>query len=282
MLWQTLGFDLNKEFFEKGIKNGNLSHAYLFSGQEMIGKKTFAVELTKIVTGIESENNPNLFFIGGNENIGIKQVRDLKKFLSLKSYQRGYKVSIIDNCHSMTTEAANSLLKILEEPPIDSLLILVTSNPHQLLPTIYSRCEEIRFEPHTRIRLLGYLKNLGLNQTQAEFLTDFSNGRIGLAYRLKENDSFKEIKSKLEQLNKILKSDINDRLNFAEKVLQDKESQNLGPTLLYWMFYLRSDLSRNLKINRAKVLRSLLKVNYILSKPQYNHRLAFENFLVNL
>ena len=62
MLWQTLGFDLNKKFFERGMENGNLSHAYLFSGQEMIGKKTFAVELTKIVTGVESENNPNLFF----------------------------------------------------------------------------------------------------------------------------------------------------------------------------------------------------------------------------
>src|SRR3989344_884369 len=282
MLWQTLGFDLNKEFFEKSIENGNLGHAYLFSGQEMIGKKTFAVELTKIITRVGSENNPNLLFVGGHETIGITQIRDFKKFLSLKPYLDGYKIGIIDDCHLMTVEATNALLKILEEPPIDSLLILVTSNPHQLLPTIYSRCEEIRFEPHARIRILDYLKDLGLDQTQAEFLTDFSNGRIGLADRLKENDSFKEIKSKLEQLNKILKSDINGRLNFAEKVLQDKESQNLSPTLLYWIFYLRSDLSRNLKINRAKVLRSLLKVNYILSKPQYNHRLAFENFLVNL
>jgi len=296
MVWQTLGFQKNKEFFEKVVQNGEIGHAYLFTGQEMIGKKRFALDLAsqclmlnRSLTSVpfdlsqsSQEFHPDLLLLDGNSSITIDQVRSLKKFLSFKSYSGKYKIAIINDCHTMAQEAANALLKVLEEPASHSLIILITSNPNSLLPTIYSRCEEIRFEPHVRIRLLGYLKDLGLDQIQAEFLADFSNGRIGLAYRLKENDSFKEIKSKLEQLNKILKSDINGRLNFAEKVLQDKESQNLSPTLLYWMFYLRSDLSRNLKINRAKVLRSLLKVNYILSKPQYNHRLAFENFLLSL
>ena len=282
MHWQTLGFELNKEFFEKIAQSGEISHAYLFTGQEMIGKKTFALELTKFVTGVESENNPNLLFLGGNENIGIAQIRDFKKFLSLKPYFGGYKVGIIDDCHLMTTEAANSLLKILEEPSAYSLIVLITSNQHQLLPTIYSRCEEIRFEPHARIRLLSYLNDLGLNQTQAEFLADFSNGRLGLAYRMKKENSFNGIKKSLEEFNKLLGADINERLNFAETIFKGQEEKKLAAKMLLWLFYLRADLSKKLKINRAKILRSLLEVNYILSKPQYNHRLAFENFLINL
>lgn len=284
MPWQTLGFQKNKEFFEKIVQNGEIGHAYLFTGQEMIGKKKFALDLASLInnSNLDLDNNPNLLTLEGEKGVSIDQVRSLKKFLSFKPYSGKYKVAIINDCHLMAHEAANALLKVLEEPSSHSLIILVTSNPKSLLPTIYSRCEEIRFEPHPRSQLLGYLKDLGLNQTQAEFLADFSNGRLGLAYRLKESNSFKEIKIKLEQFNKLLKSNINERFNFAEKALREEEKQNLGETLLYWMFYLRSDLSKNLKINRAKILRNLLEVNQILSKPQYNHRLAFENFLLSL
>ena len=282
MHWQTLGFDLNKNFFEHNLQNGNLSHAYLFTGQEMTGKKTFALELAKIITRAGFENNPNLFFIGGTGSVSIDQIRGFKKFLSLKPYLGGYKIGVIDNCHLMTTEAANALLKVLEEPPAFSLIILITSNPGQLLPTIYSRCEEIKFNPCSKSEILKYLGNLGLDKAQSEFLADFSNGRLGLAYRMKEEDSFGDIRKTLEEFNGFLKSDINERLNFAEEVFKKEEDGRLQSKMLFWMFYLRSDLSQKLKINRAKVLRKILETNYILSKPQFNHRLAFENLLISL
>lgn len=283
MAWQTLGFEKNKEFFEKIVQNGEVGHAYLFTGQEMIGKRTFALDLVSLILGASStENNPNLLFINGENGISINQVRDLKKFFSFKPHSGKYKIAIIDSSHFMAGEAANALLKTLEEPAQYSLIILITSSPGQLPPTIRSRCEEIKFSPHPKLQLLKFLAGLGLSQTQAKFLADFSNGRLGMAYRLKENNSFKEIKIKLEEFNKLLKSNINERFNFAEKALQDEKNQDLNKLLLYWMFYLRSDLSKNLKINRAKILKSLLEVNQILSKPQYNHHLAFENFLINL
>ncbi len=283
MTWQTLGFDLNKKFFERGLQNGGLSHAYLFTGQEMIGKKTFALELAKMANELPEDfaNNPDLLFIQEKENISIDQARKLKSFLSLKPYSGRYKVAIIDDCHLMNQEAANAILKVLEEPPAHSLIIMVTANPKLLLPTIYSRCQEIKFNPLPRNQLLKYLNDLGLNQAQAEFLADFSNGRLGLAYQLKESNSFKEIKKTLEAFNKIFRSNLNDRLSFAEKVLQ-KDDGSLLPMLLYWMFYLRSSLSKNLKINRAQTLKNIMETRYILSKPQYNHRLAFENLLINL
>ncbi len=283
MNWQTLGFDLNKTFFEKAVRENLLSHAYLFTGQEMIGKKTFALDLARLVTGFDVLNsNPNLFLLGGNIAITIDQIRDFKKFLSLKPYSGDYKVGIIDDCHLMGAEAANAILKVLEEPSGHSLIILITSNYGQLLKTIYSRCEEIKFSPHPKLQLLKYLGGLGLNQKQSQFLADFSNGRLGLAYRMRDDDSFKNIKKTLEEFNKILKSDINERLNFAERIFKKEEPESVSPMILNWLFYLRSDLSKNLKINRAQALRKIIEVGYILSKPQYNHRLAFENLLVSL
>lgn len=290
MTWQTLGFENIKKYFEEAAWDDSLEHAFLFSGQEMIGKKTFALELSfHLATGflshlgtpLLSEVNPNLLCLGGS--VGIDEIRKLKSFLSLKPYSSKYKIAIIDNAHQMGVEAANAMLKVLEEPPAHSLIILISANPSALLPTIYSRCVEIKFAPHPRVELLKYLEQIGLNKTQAEFLADFSNGRLGLAYRLKEEDNFKSIKKNLEDFNKLLRLNLNDRIKFAEKVLAgDNGSDQAVELLLYWMFYLRSNFSQKLKINRAKVLKNLLSTRQILSHSQFNHRLALENFLINL
>ena len=303
MLWQTFGFENIKKYFERAVAGDSLEHAYLFSGQEMIGKRTLALELGSRLTVQEAQwvqflvlasktktmypesllaTNPDLLILG-NEKVGIDQVRQLKNFLSLKPYAARYKVAIIDNAHEMGAEAANAMLKVLEEPPPHSLIILISANPKALLPTIYSRCLEIKFAPHPRNELLKYLERLDLSKAQAEFLTDFSNGRLGLAYRLKENNTFKNIKKNLEEFSQLLKSNLNDRFKFAEKVLAGEDgTEQVANLLLYWMFYLRSDFSKKLKINRAKVLKSLLITRQILSHPQFNHRLALENLLINI
>ena len=82
------------------------------------------------------------------------------------------------------------------------------------------------------------------------------------------------------QFNELTKSPYYSRLAFAEKIFSSKIQTDPRPLLLNWMFYLRSDLSRGLKINRLALLRKMLEINTILSKPQYNHRLAFENLLL--
>lgn len=288
MLWRTLGFENIKKYFEKAAASDSLEHAYLFSGQEMIGKRTFALELSfYLATGflsylgtpLLSRINPDLFLFDGNA--GIDEIRKLKSFLSLKPYSGKYKIAIINDAHQMGHEAANAMLKVLEEPPAHSLIILVSANPQALLPTIYSRCVEIKFTPHPRSELLKHLAKLGLNQEQTEFLADFSNGRLGLAYRLKESDSFKNIKKHLEDFNRLLRINLNDRFKFAEKVLVGG-SEQVSEVLLYWLFYLRSDYSKKLEINRAKILRNILETRRILSHSQFNHRLALENLLINL
>ena len=280
-MWQTFGFENIKKYFEKAVAEDSLQHAYLFSGQEMIGKRTFAVELVHRMLSREDSFIPDLLLL--ENQVGIDEIRKLKNFLMLKPYAGKYKIAILDNAHQIGAEAANAMLKVLEEPPEHSLIILISANPQALLPTVYSRCVEIKFAPHPRTELLKYLEKLGLSGTQAEFLADFSNGRLGLAHRLKENDSFKNIKKNLEDFNKLLKSNLNDRIKFAEKSLAGNDAPGQAiELLLYWMFYLRSDFSKKLKINRARVLRNLLETRQTLSHSQFNARLALENLLINL
>jgi len=147
MTWQTFGFENIKKYFEKALADDSLEHAYLFSGQEMIGKRTFALELAGPIQGSPVNRaalygEPDLLMLG-SESVGIDEIRKLKKFLSLKPYASKYKIVIIDDAHQMGAEAANAMLKVLEEPPAHSLIILISANPQALLPTIYSRCVEI-------------------------------------------------------------------------------------------------------------------------------------------
>lgn len=278
------GFENIKKYFEGAVARDSLEHAYLFSGQEMIGKRTFALaslcrDCLRVELNPQNPFHPDLLFL--ENQVGIDEIRKLKNFLSLKPYSSKYKIAIIDNAHQMGVEAASAMLKVLEEPPVHSLIILISANPQALLTTIYSRCVEIKFAPHPRAELLKYLGKLGLNQEQSEFLADFSNGRLGLAYQLKEKDAFQNIKKNLESFNRLLKSNLNDRFKFAEKVLADG-SEPVLELLLYWLFYLRSDFSKKLKINRAKILKNILETRQILSHSQFNHRLALENLLINL
>lgn len=294
MIWQTAGFDKNKKFFETVIKSGQLSHAYLFTGQEMIGKRTFTLELAnKILLGgptakylvVEPLNNPDILFINSassesGQTIAIEGVRKIKNFVSLSPYAAGpYKFIIIDDAHLMTVEAQNALLKVLEEPNQSSILILITAYPELLLPTILSRCQEERFTPHPQAVIEIFLADSKLSKAKTDFLIDFANGRLGLIKNIVENKSFDEVKSSVEELMGLIKTDLNERLTVAQKLTDEKNKAKLAKKVLYWTLYLKTRLNEP---KAHKILKNLLVLHEIISKPQFNQRLALENFLVSL
>ena len=153
------------EFLENKFKAGQLGHAYLFSGQDGIDLKTIAKEFVKLINGnsathnvnIEKEQFPDLMVVRSinskssidNEKdmmeIDVAQIRDVNNFLSLKSYYGGYKVVIIEDADRMNTDSADSFLKNLEEPKGQTLIVLLSTKPSTLLPTIFSRCQTITF-----------------------------------------------------------------------------------------------------------------------------------------
>jgi DNA polymerase-3 subunit delta' len=136
------------EFLGKSIESGSLSHAYIFSGPSFVGKKTVAREFAKNLLESGPGNfHPDFLEVTNDEAIKIDQVRELIYKLSLRPYSAKYKVALIDNAETMTVEAQNALLKVLEEPKSYTIIILVTSNTGKLLRTISSRAQKINFGP---------------------------------------------------------------------------------------------------------------------------------------
>jgi DNA polymerase-3 subunit delta' len=291
MRWHTIGFEKIKDFFEKAAKTGTLAHAYLFSGQEMIGKKTFALELIGLVngnsgtdSGSETIINADLLLIDASSSesgqvIAIEEIRRARSFVSLSPIVGPYKFVVINDAHLMTTEAQNALLKVLEEPNSSSILILVTANPNALLPTIISRCQEIRFPPPQADVIRKFLDNSDLSKSEAEFLTEFSNGRVGLIKTVLREKSFSLIKGSVEDLIGLIKANINKRLAVAQELADEKNKEDLMRKVLYWILYMRIRISEP---KAPKILRGLLELHKVISQPQFNHRLALENFLVQL
>lgn len=131
------------EFLKRKFEQDQLSHAYLFTGEEGIGKNSFAKELA----GLVGCKFPDLMDIGPGEEsvISIAKIREVQSFMAYKSYNGGFRIVIVNQAEKMNQEAQSCFLKTLEEPKGQTLIILISSKPEMLLPTIYSRCQNIKF-----------------------------------------------------------------------------------------------------------------------------------------
>ncbi|MBI2062286.1 MAG: AAA family ATPase [Candidatus Yanofskybacteria bacterium] len=242
-MWTIVGHDKHKRYFEQIIKCGQLSHAYLFCGPEGIGKKMFAYEIFRLINNREPENDPDFKLLTprldeDETKIYIEDVRNLKSYFSLKPYYGPYKFAVINDADRLVPEASNAMLKLLEEPSPFTVIILISSKPKLILPTVLSRCEEVRFLPP---------REKVIDQATAKAVDEFM---------------------------KICKEGICERMQYAEKLFTGKNYQNLIVGLIHT---LRARENPN-----HKILKNLLRLNYLLSQPHFNHRLALENFLINL
>ncbi len=191
-----LGQERAKLLLAAAFAPERLGHAYLFTGPDGVGKTLLAQEAAQALLCrgdgarpcgacqdcrlFEHDSHPDFLLLqpeGDSRVIKIKQVQDLIHTLSLMPVQGNRRVAILRDADALNEEAANALLKTLEEPPASALLILTSSRPRALLPTLRSRCQEIRFEPlsdgHIREILEGSSSSAAAAQMQ-------SAGRPGL------------------------------------------------------------------------------------------------------
>jgi DNA polymerase III subunit delta' len=278
-----IGFEKQKEYFKRTTENGSLSHAYIFSGPDQIGKKRFALEIyTKLneKEGI-SEMDSDFKILAprteeGERKIYIEDIRDSKAFLSMKS-QGKYKFLVIDQAETLTPESSNALLKILEEPPANSILILVTSRPKLILPTISSRSQQMRFLEHDKKTIDDFLKEKGVKKEDAAFLSVLAQGRLGWLVEAIEKERIAELRQGIDDFQKILKQGIFERMQYAKQIVDDEKHYELVSTWLTWIRAYGKDPKKT-----GQVLRSLMNLSHLISQPQFNHRLAIENFLISI
>src|SRR3989344_8285108 len=218
---EIIGHNTNKKYFKNVIKNGALAHAYLFTGQEMIGKKMLALELFETINKRSYINDPDFIFVGPNvsedeSRIHIEDIRKLKSFFRFKPYSGPYKMAIIDDAHCFTDEAANALLKIIEEPPRFSVIILISSMPGLIPTTILSRCEKVRFNEATEKETADHLIDKKVHKEDREFIIKLAGGRIGLVNRLIESSGMAEAKKAVDGLRKLFNSGIYEKMDYAK------------------------------------------------------------------
>lgn len=171
-----MGYEKQFQFLKDKFKAGQLAHAYVFSGADMEGLKTFANDVAALINCkfpdvfvIKSENSKSsLKDSEDKQEIDIALIREAQHFLSYTSYHGGYKTVIIENAERMNVEAQNCFLKNLEEPKGSTLIMLLSSKPEMLLPTIFSRCQQIKCMGETdNVKVPAGLMDV-LNQDLAE------------------------------------------------------------------------------------------------------------------
>ena len=210
------------EILQDEIKRDRISHAYLFSAKEGSGKSKLAFEFAKASFCEESaadscgnclncrkmdhKNHPDFKIISVLEDkssISINQIRELKKEIAYKPYDSDHKIYVIEKAEKMTKEAANSLLKTLEEPPSFATIILLVEDSGKLLPTIVSRCQQIKLRNVSRQKIKELLLAEGLNEQRAEIISSTAAGSPGKALKIAKIDNYFE---KRQQIYDFLKN----------------------------------------------------------------------------
>lgn len=204
---QIIGQQRAKGLLKKAVSRGRISHAYLFTGIEGIGKTTTARALAAFLNcragfkedacgectscrQMESGNAPDfLERRPEGKNIKIEQIKDLNRQLAFAPVVGPYRVGVLHQAESMTREAGNAFLKTLEEPPPGNVFVLEATEPLDLLPTILSRCQNIRFQPLSAEQIAQWLMdNKGVTEKEAQVVGRISGGSLGQAIRMLEND----------------------------------------------------------------------------------------------
>jgi DNA polymerase-3 subunit delta' len=175
---------------------------------------------------IESNSHPDIIRIQpAGAFIKIDQIRSLCQTLAMKPYEASVRVVIISAAQAMNPAAGNALLKMLEEPPASTVLILLAAHISDLLPTIVSRCQQIRFYPISRKNLVSVLvREHGVNSKDAQIIAGMAGGSISRAVQMHRTNWINRRNWLICESEAISIGSANRLLAFGDQLSQDKES----------------------------------------------------------
>lgn len=184
-----------RERLTKAYQSNKLSHAYLFEGDDGQTMQQVAIDFTKLILcdqdnqcqlKVETFNHPDFMYISSEENtIKKDQIEQLLHHMNQLPIEGDYKVYIIESFEKLTIQGENSVLKFLEEPPENTIAILLTTKPEQILDTIHSRCQHVYFKPINKANFINRLVERDISRPVAELLSTYTT-QIETAVTLNE------------------------------------------------------------------------------------------------
>lgn len=341
--WPLIGNRQITEFLERSILNDSLGGTYIFYGPDNLGKTTLAVHFARIlfcqakdrkilpcgqcpaclsfVANHKAEGNKDSeqwaqsdFFLIKKEkdkkNITVEKVRDFIRSLAMTSFLNSYKIGIIKHAETLSAEAANALLKTLEEPKRKVIIILITHSLDALPTTIASRAQILRFHPVSTDVIYDYLiKDCGASRSQAKNFARLSLGRPALAVKFCQDKEFYQVyQERARVFLDFFNQNINERLTAVEKIIGRQSGQaavtSARRILQIWLGVLRdrlllqfghqdriqhhifeSELENQASVPTAEFLLSDVKLLRQAEKyldANVNPRLVLENIAINL
>lgn len=208
------------------------AHGILISGEPGAGKSSLARYMIENILEIElQENITGVHIVLGDTSIGIDQIRSIQQFLLLRTTgtKQIRRAVLIENADVMTIEAQNAFLKILEEPPVDTVIIMTSSKPSRLMDTIHSRVQGVFVQPPSLEMTTNFLSKKGFTSAEIAKSHAVSNGQIGLTISLLTNAD-DPLTTQIQQAKQIYTMSLYERLALVDELSKKKETI---PGLLY-------------------------------------------------
>ena len=273
---------------------GRMHHAWLACGPSSIGKATLVYKFAKfllhfpscplkgldiidshpIVKKIESLSHPDFMNIDAEYTkeepkktplITVDEIRESINFLRLTALESKYKVVVVNGADKMNINASNAMLKILEEPPKNAVIFLISDSISNIAPTIRSRCLRLKFH-HLPLKDFAYALQLNLSalqESEIAILYDHTSGNLKLSIALLEQNGLELLKELRELLDT---PSIHMLLKFAEKLQIDQEN---WPILKHLMLHVWMEKIRKMPINHAGLADSISHI-HTLNKGLYD------------
>jgi DNA polymerase-3 subunit delta' len=300
-MWQVIGQDKILSLLDYSLKTNAIAHAYLLAGPRHVGKGTLAINLAqalncdgpelpcgqcrscrRILEGKHADVTP--IGLDSKTEIGIDDIRGLQRLANLPPYEGKCKVFIIDDAEYLSTEAANSLLKILEEPPPRVVWLLLAAEEEHLLTTIISRCQRLELKPVPSERIQEVLINsYNVDANKAKLLTQLCHGRLGWAVSALANDDILEQRSqRIAKLVSLLTVGLEHRFAYAQELAsQFSQDRRAGAEIIeIWL-----DWWRDLMLIKGGCQEAIINVDYEIALEEQAGALSLgeiEGFLANL